>query len=65
MSLNRVINLLNLKLVIDSGLLGTRIFLARVTQIFVIDSAFKTSLWTYKIKDLNGEKIIRSFYEKE
>ena len=25
----------------------------------------KTNYWTYKIKDLNGEKIIESFYEKE
>ena len=25
----------------------------------------KTNPWTYKFKDLNGEKIIGSFYEKE
>ena len=25
----------------------------------------KTNSWTYKIKDLNGEKIIGSFYEKK
>ena len=25
----------------------------------------KANPWTYKIKDLNGEKIIGSFYEKE
>ena len=32
-------------------------------EIFVIDSVFKANPWTYKIKDLNGEKTI-SFYEK-
>ena len=26
---------------------------------------WKINPWTYKIKDLNGEKIIESFYEKE
>ena len=25
----------------------------------------KTNSWTYRIKDLNGKKIIGSFYEKE
>ena len=34
-------------------------------EMFVIDSMLKTYLWTYKIKDLNGEKITGSFYEKE
>ena len=34
-------------------------------KIFIIDSVFKTSPWTYKIKDLDGEKIIGSFYGKE
>ena len=34
-------------------------------EMFIIDSVFKTNPWTYKIKDLNGEKIIGSFYEKE
>ena len=33
-------------------------------EIFVINSVLKTSPWTYKIKDLNREKIIQSFYEK-
>ena len=32
---------------------------------FITDSVLKTNPWTYKIKDLNGEKIIESFYEKE
>ena len=31
----------------------------------IIDSVLKTNPWTYKIKDLNGDKIIGSFYEKE
>ena len=30
---------------------------------FVIDSVIKTNPWTYKNKDLNGVKIIGSFYE--
>ena len=34
-------------------------------QIFVIDSVVKTNPWVYKIKHLNGEKIIWSFYENE
>ena len=33
--------------------------------IFVIGSVFRTNPWTYKMKDLNGEITIRSFYEKE
>ena len=32
-------------------------------EIFIIDSFLKTNPWTYQIKDLNGEKIIGSFYE--
>ena len=34
-------------------------------EIFIIDSDLKINTWKYKIKDLNGEKIIGSFYEKE
>ena len=30
----------------------------------IIDSVLKTNPWICKIKDLNGEKIIESFYEK-
>ena len=33
-------------------------------ETFIIDSVFTTNPWTYKIKDLNREKIIGSFYEK-
>ena len=36
-----------------------------LTEIFIIDSVLKTNPWTYEIKDLNGGKIIESFYEKE
>ena len=35
------------------------------TELFITDSVLKTNLWTYKIKDLHGQKIIGSFYEKE
>ena len=31
----------------------------------VIDSVLKINPWTYKIKDLNGEKIIGNFSKKE
>ena len=34
-------------------------------EIFITNSVLKTNPWTYKIKDLNGEKIIDSFHEKE
>ena len=34
-------------------------------EIFIIDSVQKTNPWTNKLKDLNREKIIQSFYEKE
>ena len=49
-----------------------KIFLAKVTPrictpklIFVFDYVLKTNPWTHKIKDLNGGRVIRSFYEKE
>ena len=34
-------------------------------EIFIVDSVLRPISWIYKIKDLNGEKIIISFYEKE
>ena len=57
----------NLKLLIESGLLSTEIFLWKIHQkreILVIDSALKNNPWTYKVKYWNGEKIIGSFYER-
>ena len=69
--LKEILNYLNLKLVMESEFLSTRIFLAKVTQeiwsreIFVIGSVLSTNPWIYKIKDLNKEKIIGSFCEKE
>ena len=33
--------------------------------IFIIDSVLKNNPWTYKIKGLNREIIIGSFYEKD
>ena len=56
---------------IKSGLLSTKIFFIRgytknwSREIFFIDSVVKSSSCTYKIKDLNKEKITGSFYEKE
>ena len=66
--LNRVIQLLNPKLVISITKLKN-IFSKCYTKhwprgIFVIDSMLKTNSCTYKIKDSNGEKTIGSFYEK-
>ena len=34
-------------------------------EVFVINKIKNTVPWTYAISDLNGEKIIESFYEKE
>ena len=34
-------------------------------EIFIINFALKINPWPYKFKDLNKEKIIGSFYEKE
>ena len=34
-------------------------------ETFVIDSVLKTNSWTYKIEDLNEEKLAGSFYEKK
>ena len=34
-------------------------------KVFVVNKIKNTVPWTYKISDLNGEKIIGSFYEKE
>ena len=31
----------------------------------MFENLLKTNHWTYKIKDLNGQKIIGSFYEEE
>ena len=32
---------------------------------FVFDSVLKTNLWPYRIKDPNGENILKSFCKKE
>ena len=34
-------------------------------EIFIIDSVLKTNPWTYNIKNINREKIMGSFNEKE
>ena len=67
--LRQILQLLSLKLIIESELQVNIIFSEDYIknwskEIFVIDSVFKTFHCTYKIKDLNGEKIIGSFYEK-
>ena len=34
-------------------------------EVFVVNKIKNTGPWTYEINDLNGEKIVGSFYEKE
>ena len=34
-------------------------------EVFIVNKIKNTAPWTYTISDLNGEKIIGSFYEKE
>ena len=52
------------KVNLESAILSIRIFL--LTVILKIDqTVLKTNPWTYKIKFLDGEKIIGGFYEKE
>ena len=55
---------------IKSELLSVRIFLVMVTlkncqEKYYWKLIVKTNLQNYKIKDLNGENIIGSFYEKK
>ena len=62
--------LLSLKLMIESELLRMRILLVNVAQkseveVVTVNTVLKTDPWTYKIKDLNRENVIGSFYEKE
>ena len=54
--MKRILKLLNLKLIIESKNWSI--------EMFVIDFVLKTNPWIYKIKDLNEEKVIGSFYEK-
>ena len=34
-------------------------------EVFVVNKIKNTVKWTYEINNLNGEKIVGSFYEKE
>ena len=34
-------------------------------EVFIINETKNTVHWTYTIRDLNGEKVIGTFYEKE
>ena len=46
----------------------TNLIFLKKLEIFIIDSVFKINPWTlttFKIKDLNGEKIKGSFHGKE
>ena len=63
--------ILNLKLAITSESLNNcaRIFKGYgpnwSEDIFVVEKIKNTVSWAYVISDLNGEKIVGSFYEKE
>ena len=35
------------------------------TEVFIIKKVKNTGSWTYVIKDLNGEEILGTFYERE
>ena len=65
--LRQILEVLSLKLMIESELLSIKIGKCYTEnwsrEIFIIDSVLKTNPYplTYKIKDLNGEKIIISF----
>ena len=55
---------------IESELLSKKYFLEGYTEnwskeIFVTDFVLKTNPWTYKIKDLNGEKNNRKILSKK
>ena len=55
---------------IESELLSKKYFLEGYTEnwskeIFVTDFVLETNPWTYKIKDLNGEKIIGRFCQRK
>ena len=55
---------------IESELLSMRIYLVvkvnwkLVKRNFIIDFVLKTNHWTYRIKGLNGEKVIGCFFMK-
>ena len=34
-------------------------------EVFVVDKIKNTVTWTYEINDLNGQKVVGTFYEKE
>ena len=40
-------------------------FTSIIGQMMVIDSVLKINVWMCKMKDLNGETMIGSFYKKE
>ena len=62
----KILKVLSLKFLIALELLSMRIFLVKVTlKIGQEKYVLKTNLWTFKIKDLIGEKIIESFYTTE
>ena len=42
-----------------------RIYSNSSEDVFIIKTVKNTAPWTYVISDLNGEEVVKSFYEKE
>ena len=64
--LRPILKLLSLKLITNYKNIFSKGYTEHWSiEIFIIDSVLKTNPWTFKIKDLNGEKITEIFYKKE
>ena len=66
--LKPILKLLNLESMVKSELRSIKINIRlhwKLVKRNIVDFVLKTNSWTYKIKDLTGEKIIGTFYEKE
>ena len=67
--LNGVIKLIKLQFLIDSLILSVIFFSKSYAEkwskkIFQINSTWSNNPWAYKVKDLNGEKVVGSCYVK-
>ena len=68
--MRQILNLINLKWMIEPELQSIKTFLVKFTlkideEKYLLSIVLRTNPWNYKIKDLNREKIIESFYKKE
>ena len=60
MKKNDIVRIISIRIFFSEGYIGSW-----WREIFIIDSFLKTNPWIYKIKELNAEKVIGSFYENE